>query len=566
VNGPQNLSVNTGILAESMWFACQQYGKSLPKEDPDYYNYQFIDFACQFDLKSLKYTIISNATFAIVTRERDRNVANQPIPNFFINQTSAQAGDSFLGINNDRFQPLNRSAYEVLGFKLQNYFPFSKYLYNYYYTPYYPSRASEGIPNYVNTITSVPSSIINLLAGNTQDITISVYSTTSFPPTNSNVICTANGIATVKPVVGYNNLFTVTGVTAGSATITITATDGSGVYTTVPVTVTATESPPVLVNSITSYPSEVSLYIGVAPPPPAPPPPAGIFLAVTVLPTNATDKSVTYTSSNDLVATVNEAGFVYAQNYGFCRISIAATDGSGTITQVRVFVKDATFDYPYNTDFYSLIDGAFDRNDPDYIQVAEGENYYFPPLYPISQGAGGQYTNNYNPANPCDVSLTGLSDKVNITAYSYAPNFTYGGGQLCCYSLPNRPNLNGEKYIILDIPELNYRDLTSVKNNQFYCRILFDTPINITTLATYYNSGVFPAVTNLASTNTVKSIKGADIGNNRCIKYFTPTQGVLAKLTVRWLKYDGTPYDFQGQDHAFHLEILTVKQTGTYFS
>ena len=88
----------------------------------------------------MKFTIISNAIFAIVTRDRDRNVANQPIPNFFLNQTSAQAGDSFLGINNDRFQPLNRSAYEVLGFKLQNYFPFPKYLYSYYYTPYYPSR------------------------------------------------------------------------------------------------------------------------------------------------------------------------------------------------------------------------------------------------------------------------------------------------------------------------------------------------------------------------------------------------------------------------------------------
>ncbi len=98
--------------------------------------------------------------------------------------------------------------------------------------------------------------------------------------------------------------------------------------------------------------------------------------------------------------------------------------------------------------------------------------------------------------------------------------------------------------------------------------LLFDTAINMVTLASYFNNinSINAAPSNLATNNTVKSIKGSDIGNNRCIKYFTPTQGVLAKLTINWLKYDGTPYDFQGQDHAIHLEILTVKQTGTYFS
>ena len=66
--------------------------------------------------------------------------------------------------------------------------------------------------------------------------------------------------------------------------------------------------------------------------------------------------------------------------------------------------------------------------------------------------------------------------------------------------------------------------------------------------------------------NTVKAIKGADIGNNRCIKYFAPSLGVLSKLTIRWLKHDGTPYNFQGQDHSIGFEILTIKQTGDYYS
>jgi hypothetical protein len=364
--GAQPYISNTGIVPEAMWFACQKYGNSLPVDDPDKQAYLNADFVSIFDVKATKFVILSNVKFAVVTREKDRNVANQPIPNFFLNQTPAQTGDSFLGINNNRFSALKRDAYEVLGFKMQNYFP--------------------------------------------------------------------------------------------------------------------------TINSIYTY------------------------------------KEIPYKAYNSLV-----------------------TQQSG------------------------LIDGEFDRTDSDYVQISKGENYYYPTPYPVSQGSGGQYTNNYNPANPCDVTQTGLPQYVDIIATWNDATETESGyytGSFCCYSLPNRPNLNGEKYIILDIPELNYRDLTSVKNNQFYCRILFDTAINMVTLASYFNNinSFNAAPSNLATNNTVKSIKGSDIGNNRCIKYFTPTQGVLAKLTINWLKYDGTPYDFQGQDHAMHFEILTVKQTGTYFS
>ena len=118
----------------------------------------------------------------------------------------------------------------------------------------------------------------------------------------------------------------------------------------------------------------------------------------------------------------------------------------------------------------------------------------------------------------------------------------------------------------MDIPELNYRDITNINTKQFYCKILFDTAINVTPLQLYYNSHIFPATTNLASVNTVKYIKAADIGNNRCTKFFTPTLGVLGKLTIRWLRYDGTPYNFQGLDHAINLEILTLNQSSNYFN
>jgi hypothetical protein len=178
----------------------------------------------------------------------------------------------------------------------------------------------------------------------------------------------------------------------------------------------------------------------------------------------------------------------------------------------------------------ALIDGAFNTQDPLYVQISQGQKYDFPGLFGIAE--------------------------VLLDA-----------GEFVAYSLPNRANFTGEKYIILDIPELNYRESTSVINNQFFCRIILDTDLNSTSLAGYYNRSATDAFfpTTLASVNTVKSIKASDIGNSKCIKYFTPSLGVLSKLTVRWLKHNGTPYDFQGQDHTLGFEIQTINQSAAYY-
>jgi hypothetical protein len=198
----------------------------------------------------------------------------------------------------------------------------------------------------------------------------------------------------------------------------------------------------------------------------------------------------------------------------------------------------------------TLVDGAFGNTNTNYVQISHGQNYYWPPPYTVN------YNTPYNPSNPCDASMTGLP----VVAVPLASTYV-------AYSLPNIVNLGGEKYLILDIPELNYRDITNSINNQFYCRILLDTSQNTVPLTTYYNNNnIYPTTTNLSTNNTNKAIKSSDIGNNRCIKYFSPSQGVLAKLTIRWLKYDGTPYDFQGQDHTLGFEIVTIKQTSNYYN
>ena len=131
-------------------------------------------------------------------------------------------------------------------------------------------------------------------------------------------------------------------------------------------------------------------------------------------------------------------------------------------------------------------------------------------------------------------------------------------GTYTVYNCPNRADLTGEKYVVLNITELNYRTGTNDVLDNYLARMLLDTPLNITPVGS--------TTTTLASVQTVKAIKSSDIGNNRCIKYFTPPQGVLAKLSIRWMKHDGTLYDFNGNEHTLTFEVQTVKQSGTYFN
>lgn len=57
-----------------------------------------------------------------------------------------------------------------------------------------------------------------------------------------------------------------------------------------------------------------------------------------ILPTNATNTTLTYTSSNTQVATVNDTGLITAINNGSVKITVTATDGSNTKASVSCLV------------------------------------------------------------------------------------------------------------------------------------------------------------------------------------------------------------------------------------
>ena len=118
----------------------------------------------------------------------------------------------------------------------------------------------------------------------------------------------------------------VTAVAVGSATITVTAKDGSGKSNSCTVTVTKATQ---LVTGITLDKSEISLKTG-----------ATASLTATVSPSDASNKEVTWESSDSTVAAVDEKGTVTALSEGTATITATAKDGSGKNASCTITVKD----------------------------------------------------------------------------------------------------------------------------------------------------------------------------------------------------------------------------------
>ena len=116
----------------------------------------------------------------------------------------------------------------------------------------------------------------------------------------------------------------VTGQSRGTATITVTANDGSGVTATCEVEVKQ------YVTSITL--SKTSLYLVIG---------ADETISVTsVLPDNANDKSYTWSSSDNSIASVDQNGKVTAKAKGNALIKATSNDGSGVFASCAVGVKN----------------------------------------------------------------------------------------------------------------------------------------------------------------------------------------------------------------------------------
>ena len=128
-----------------------------------------------------------------------------------------------------------------------------------------------------------------------------------------------SSIATVSPT------GVVTGKGTGTTIITCVAKDGSGASASAEVTVITSVNAIKFVGAGNG--KEINLIEG-----------KGIKAAILVSPTDATDKNVTWSSSNTGVATVDNKGNIKANSPGSCVISATATDGSGKAASIKVYV------------------------------------------------------------------------------------------------------------------------------------------------------------------------------------------------------------------------------------
>ena len=147
------------------------------------------------------------------------------------------------------------------------------------------------------------------------------------------------GVATV------DNNGTVAAVKPGTATITVTTADG-GKTATCAVTVTAKK---VDVTGVTLDKTTLSLDVG-----------GTEVLTATVAPDNATDKSVSWKSSDAAVASVDGAGKVTAVKPGTATITVTTTDGAKTAT-CEVTVKEVA------------VEGV--SVEPATLEIKEGQTY-----------------------------------------------------------------------------------------------------------------------------------------------------------------------------------------------
>jgi uncharacterized protein YjdB len=186
------------------------------------------------------------------------------------------------------------------------------------------TTATSGVPvESVDTITITPT-VLNLTKGNSAQLSTSVTSTTS------TMVWTSSDTSVVKVDAEGN----VTAVSDGSAVITATLSGKSG---SCPVTVT---NEAVSAKSVAlSTPDLVLSDIGQS-----------YQLTSTVLPTNATNVTYTWTSSAADVAMVSASGLVTAVGAGSAEITVTTSNGLTAVCTVAVSAASGTVTtYSVNT-------------------------------------------------------------------------------------------------------------------------------------------------------------------------------------------------------------------------
>ncbi len=359
------------------------------------------------------------------------------------------------------------------------------------------------------TAIALNKSTTTIAIGDSETLTI------NYTPADANTGKAVNWTSSNTSVATVDNSGKVTGVAAGTATITATSTTDASITASCNVTVQA-----VAVTGVSINPTSANLQIG-----------GSTDLTYTISPANATVKTVSWSSDNTNVATVDANGKVTAIAAGTATITVTTTDGGKTATcSVTVTAgppvphTDLTLHVP---EIYEAKDIAGGYNTP--LTVVAGREYEV--YYTQRTGEGDYPTFSTTLAN--EGKSNGISGSTTKTKNVGRPGDTWFEGTITEHS--ECKNASSEDEFVFATKMIREHRLSSTNKYQFHIK--------------GYDQFSFWGMD-----------KKLDPKNGNQV-FVVKIDGVVQTTAYSTDKYTIRRYDITTTEHL--IEISTTEETGT---
>ena len=252
--------------------------------------------------------------------------------------------------------------------------------------------------------------------------------TATLEATGNNITWSASGL---PDGLTLNSDGTITGIPSaeGTPTVTVTATNASGSdskeYT------LNIKSATVPVTGVTLNQAELSLYTGESK-----------TLTATVQPSDATNKNVTWSSSNEAVATVDTHGKVTAVGEGNATITATAEENSNISATCTVTVTQSTYSISADTkalDFGSVYTG-YTQPAAKTVTITNDGNQQVTVTPPTANDfvitAGTGFTDSTATLAPKGTATFTVQPKAGLSVGTYSENITVSGSEGATVTIP----------------------------------------------------------------------------------------------------------------------------------